>query len=266
MRAPGAGRRWWPTAPGRSKGLPMMRRWTPAWRQGGTPNWPPSHVGPGRTMRGSRAIPVPAVRWRRRWRATKAGEWWARSPRAAWASGTLPTFRWTTVIGNLTLVPSWALGRRRQASGRGWGVRRCWRPYDPGPMSIRRGPLAGSTKATYATASSFWTGLMLSPWRLSVVRGTQLPQRVGAHVLRSNRGTHCWLRWSVTYELLPKSSHVHHEFLLPPVDHLRDWSLGNGPSILLRQRRSDSVHAGRWRSRDKRGRGTRKKSLKARRG
>ena len=263
MRAPGAGWRWWLTAPGWSTGPLMMRRWTPTWRQWGTPSKPPSHVGPGRTTRGSRATPVPAVRWRRRGRVTTAGTWRARLPRAAWACRTLPTFRWTAVIGNLTLVPSWAFGRRRQASGRGWGVRRRWRPSDPCPMLIRRGPLAGSTMATCVTASSFWTGLMLSPWHLSVVRGTQLLQQVGAHVLRSNRGTHCWLGWSVTYELLPKGSHVHHEFLLPPFDHLRGWSLGKGPSILLRQRWSDSVHAGRWRSRDKRGRGTRKKSSKA---
>ena len=37
MRAPWAGRRWWLTAPGRSTGPPMMRRWPPLWQLGGTP-------------------------------------------------------------------------------------------------------------------------------------------------------------------------------------------------------------------------------------
>ena len=259
---PGSGTEVMTDGPGMVARPPMMRRWTPTWRQWRTPSKPPSHVGPRRTTRGSRATAVPAVRWRRGGRVTTTGTWGARLPRAAWACRTLPTFRWTAVIGNLT-VPLWAFGRRLQASRRGWGVRRRWRPSDPCPMSIRRGPLAGSTMSTCVTASSFWAGLMLSPWCLSVIRGTQLPQRVGAHVLKSNSGSHCWLRWSVTYELLPTGSHVHHEFLLPPFDHLRGWSLGEGPSVLLRQRRSDSVHAGRWRSRDKRGRGTRKKSSKA---
>ena len=70
-------------------------------------------------------------------------------------------------------------------------------------MSVRRRPLAGSTALTDAAVCSFWYGLTLSPWRLSVVRGTQLPQRVGAHVLGRNSGTHGWLRWSVTNKLIP---------------------------------------------------------------
>ena len=267
MRSPGAGRRGWLTAPGWSSG-PPMRRWTPAWRQGWTPSKPPSHVGPGRTTRGSRAIPGPAVRWRRRWRTTKAGKWWARSPRTACPWGALTTFWWTGLTGDITLVPSWVLGRRRQASGRGGGgVRRHLRPSDP--ISVSRGPLAGSTMATDATASLFWPGLTLSPWRLSVVRGTQLPQRVGAHVCRRNSGTHCLLRWSVTNKLLPIGFHVNHEFFFPPLDHLRGRSLGDGPCVLLCHRRIDRVHAGRWRrcwGLDKRGRGTRKKSSKARGG
>ena len=86
----------------------------------------------------------------------------------------------------------------------GW----CRRPSDPCPISIHRWPLTGSTVSTRVTVSSFWTGLMLSPWRLSVVRGTQLPQCVRAHVLVRNSGTHSWLRWSVTYELLPVALHV----------------------------------------------------------
>ena len=65
MRAPWAGRRWWLKAPGRSTGPPMMRRWPPLWRRGGTPSKPLSHAGPGGPTRGSRATPVPAVRWRR---------------------------------------------------------------------------------------------------------------------------------------------------------------------------------------------------------
>ena len=173
MRGPGAGRRGWLTAPGWSSGPPMRGRWTPAWRQGWTPSKPPSHVGPKRTTRGSRAIPGPAVRWRRRWRTTTAGKWWARSPRTACPWGALTTFWWTGLMGDITLVPSWVLGRRRQESDRGGGVKRHLRPSDPSPISVSRGPLAGSTTATDATASSFWPGLTLSPWRLSVVRGTQ---------------------------------------------------------------------------------------------
>ena len=95
MRGPGAGRRGWLTALGWSSGPPMMRRWTPAWRQGWTPSKPPSHVGPKRTTRGSRAIPGLAVRWRRRWRTTTRGKWWARPPRTACPWGALTTFWWT---------------------------------------------------------------------------------------------------------------------------------------------------------------------------
>ena len=260
MRAPGTGRRWWLTAPGWSTGPPMMRRWPPLWRRGGTPSKPLSHAGPGGPTRGSRATPVPAVRWKRMGWVTTMWTWGARLPRAERACGTLPTVWWAAVIGNLTSVPSWGFGRRRHASRRGGWVRRRWRPSDPCPMSIRRGPLAGSTVSTCVTASSLWTGLMLSPWRLSVVRGTQLPQCVGAHVLVSNRGTHGWLRWSVTYELFPTVSHVLHKLLLPPFNHLRGRSLGEGPSVLWPLRRSSIVNTGRWRSRDKRGRGPRKKN------
>ena len=91
-----------------------------------------------------------------------------------------------------------------------------------------------------------------------------------AHVRRRNSGTHCLLRWSFTNKLLPIGFHVNHEFFFPPLDHLRGRSLGNGPCILLRHRGIDRVHAGRWRrccgALDKRGRGTRKKSSKARGG
>ena len=109
----------------------MRSRWTPAWRQGWTPSKPPSHVGPERTTRGSQAIPGPVVRWRWRWRTTTAGKWWARSPRTACPWGALTTFWWTGLTGDITLVPSWALGRRRQVSGQGGGVRRHLRPSDP---------------------------------------------------------------------------------------------------------------------------------------
>ena len=266
MRAPWAGRRWLLTAPGWSTGPPMMRRWPPLWRRGGTPSKPLSHAGPGGPMRGSRATPVPAVRWRRMGWVTTMWTWGARLSRAARAYGTLPTVWWAAVIGNLMSVPSWAFGRRWHASRRGGWVRRRWRLSDPCPIVIRRGLLAGSTVATCVTASSLWTGLMLSPWHLSVVRGTQLPQCVGAHVLGSNRGTHGWLRWSVTYELFPTVSHVLHKLLLPPFNNRRGRSLGEGPSILWGLQISSIVHTGRWRSRNKRGRGPRKKSSKARGG
>ena len=215
MRVPWAGWRWWQTAPGRSTGPPMMRRWPPLWRRGGTPSKPLSHAGPGGPTRGSRATPVSAVRWRRMGWVTTTWTWGARLPRAARACGTLPTLWWAAVIRNLTLVPSWAFGRRWHTSRRGGRVRRQWRPSDPCPSMIRRGLLAGSTVTTCVTASLLWTGLMLSPRRLSVVRGTQLPQCVGAHVLVRNRGTHSWLRWSVTYKLFPTVFHVLHKLLLP---------------------------------------------------
>ena len=247
----------------------MRSRWSPVYRQGWTPSKPPSHAGPERTTRGSRAIPEPAVRWRWRWRTTTAWKWWARSPRTAWPWGSLMTFWWVGLTGNITLVPSWALGGRRQASGLLGGVRRHLVPSDPSPLSVSRGPLAGSTTSMDATACSFWPGLSLSPWRLSVIRGTQLPQRVGAHVHRRNSGTHCLPRWSVTDKLCPEGFHVDHKLFFPPLDHLQGRSLGNGPCILMCHRWSDKVRTGRGRWRrcsggvDKRGRGTRKKILES---
>ena len=58
----------------------------------------------------------------------------------------------------------WVFGGRRQASGR--GVRRHLAVSDPGPMSVSRRPLAALTDAAVC---SFWSGLTLSPWRLSVL-------------------------------------------------------------------------------------------------
>ena len=113
----------------------MMRRWPPLWRRGGMPSKPLSHAGPGGPTRGSRATPVPAVRWRRMGWVTTTWTWGARLPRAARACGTLPTVWWAAVIENLTPVPSWAFGRRWHASRRGGWVRRRWRPSDPCPTS-----------------------------------------------------------------------------------------------------------------------------------
>ena len=247
----------------------MRSRWSPAWRQGWTPSKPPSHAGPERPTRGSRAIPGPAVRWRWGRRTTTALKRWAGSPRTASPWRTLTTFWGTGLTGDVTIVQPWALGGRRQTSGRGGGVRRYLAVPDPSPMSVSRRPLAGSTALTDATVCSFWPGLTLSPWHLSVVRGTQLPQRVGAHVRRWNSGTHCLLRWSVTDKLLPTGFHVFHELFLSTLDHFQGRGLGNGHCILLRHRGIHRVHTwgGRWHrgsgGRDKRGRGTRKNSAKA---
>ena len=193
MRTPRAGRWWWVTVPG------WMARpswWSSRRRRGGTPSKPLSHAGTGGPTRGSRATPVPTVRWRRMWWITTTTvTWGVRWPRAARTCRPLPTLEWAAVIGHLASVAAWAFGRRRPMSRRGGWVRWHRRTSDPCPISIHRWPFAGSTVSTRVTASSFWTRLMLSPWRLSVVRGTQLPQCVGAHVLVRNSGTHSWLRW-----------------------------------------------------------------------
>ena len=51
------------------------------------------------------------------------------------------------------------------------------------------------------TSCPFGTGLLPSPWRLSVDRGTWLPQRDWTHV-REDRGAHRRLRWSDTKQVM----------------------------------------------------------------
>ena len=138
-----------------------------------------------------------------RWWTTATWYRWAGSPKKTSPRRLCATFRWTGPTGNMATAKPWVFGRRRQASGRGIGVRWHLEVSDPGPMSVSRRPLAGSTALTDAVVCLFWSGLTLSPWRLSVVRGTQLPQRIGAHVLGRNSGTHGWLRWSVINKLIP---------------------------------------------------------------
>ena len=209
------------TAPGWSSWLPMRWRGSPAWWQGCLPSKPPSHASLERLTRGYRAIPGPAVmRWRWGWRTMVTWHRWAGSPKKASLRRPLTTFRWTEPTWNMATAKPWALGERRQAPGQGGGVRRHLAVSDPGPMSVSRRPLAGSTALTDAAVCSFWSGLTLSPWRLSVVRGTQLLQRVGAHVLGWNSGTHGWLRWSVTNKLIPVNLHVPHELLFPALEHV----------------------------------------------
>ena len=183
--------------------LLMMRLRPPRGRRQGAPSRPLSHVGPEGPTRGSRATPVPVWRWRRGREITVPMTWGARGPRSTRALRTLPTFGWTTVIGPLASVSAGALGSGWTVkSGRG-GVRRRLGSTVSWSRAITCRPLAGAAVVARVTACSFCTGLMLSPWRLSVARGTQLLQCVGAHVPLGNSGTHGWLRWSVTLQLLP---------------------------------------------------------------
>ena len=138
IKGSGSGWRRWLTAPGWSSWSPMRSRWSPVGRQGWTPSKPPSHAGPKRPTRGSRAIPGPAVRWRWRRGTTTAWKWWAGSPRTVGPWRALTTLWGTGLTGDVRLVPSCALGGRRQASGWGGGVRRHLVAPDPSPMSVKR--------------------------------------------------------------------------------------------------------------------------------
>ena len=133
----------------------------------------------------------------------------------------------------------------------------------PSSSTVTRWSLAWMAASARDAACSFWTGLMLSPWRLSVARGAQLPQCVGAHVSLGNSGAHSWLRWSVTLQLLPVQSHVLEHLCFPVLDHgwRRSWI--NVLISLRIQLESRSSHAGCSLLLDKRGRGPRKKSAKA---
>ena len=150
------------------------------------------------------------MRWRWGWRTTAM--WYG------WAGSHNLQRNWThREHGDCPTVSAWReetgvwLGRRSQETLGG-----VW----PGSMSVSRRPLTRSTALTYSTVCSFWSGLTLSPWRLSVIRGTQLPQRVGVHVPGRNSGTHGWLTWSVTNKLIPARLHVPHELLFPALDHV----------------------------------------------
>ena len=198
MRPSRTGRRRWVTVLWGMSRPSSMRWWPPRRRRRGAPSRPLSRAGPVGPTIGSRATPIPALRWRRVRVITTPVTWRARGPRSARALRTQPAFRWATVIEPLVSVSARAFGRGWPVSRRGGGVRWRRRSAVTGPVAINRGPLAGATVSARITASSFWTGLMLSPWRLSVVRGTQLPQCVGAHVPLGYSGTLSRLRWSVT--------------------------------------------------------------------
>ena len=183
------------------------------------------------------------------------------SGRALWAR---TTFGGTTVLGPCTV---WVrtIGSRRPATA-GRGVRRHPRATVPSSGAVTGGPLAGTASSARGAACSFWTGLMLSPWRLSVARGTQLPQCVGAHVPLGNSGTHGWLGWSVTLQLSPIQLHVLKDLCLPLLYYSWRMCLRNCLTRLRGQLERRSGYAARSRLLDKRGRGTLKKSTKARGG
>ena len=65
-----------------------------------------------------------------------------------------------------------------------------------------------------ATVCSLCTTLMLSPWCLSVTRGTQLSQLIGVHILL-NRGTRCQLGGWITHQNLHPVLHSLEEGVLP---------------------------------------------------
>ena len=242
-------RRWWRVS-WRMTRLAMRVR-SPWRRRGGTPSKPLSRAGPEGPTRGSRATPESTCRWRRRRRVAAsmtAGAWGPRSGRALWAQ---TTFGGTTVLGPCTV---WVrtIGSRRPATA-GRGVRRHPRATVPSSGAVTGGPLAGTTSSARGAACSFWTGLMLSPWRLSVARGTQLPQCVGAHVPLGNSGTHGWLGWSVTLQLSPIQLHVLEDLCLPLLYYSWRRCLRNCLTRLRGQLERRSGYAARIRLLDKRG-------------
>ena len=106
----------------------------------------------GQPTRGSRTIPGPAVmRWWWGWRATATWQRWAWSPRKASPRRLLTTFRGAGPTGSMMIAQPWAFGGKRQASGRGGGVRRHSAVPDPVPMSVSRRSLTRTTALTDAT-------------------------------------------------------------------------------------------------------------------
>ena len=213
-------------------------------------------AGPEGPMRGSRATPVPTWRWRRRR--------WVASPKPLGAWGPRSGERWERGRPSdeqLSLDPARARRERRAAVDLrrlGEGVLRRPGTTVPSSSTVTRWSLVWMAASARDAACSFWTG------RLSVARGAQLPQCVGAHVSLGNSGAHSWLRWSVTLQLLPVQSHVLEHLRFPVLDHgwRRSWI--NVLISLRIQLESRSSHAGCSLLLDKRGRGPRKKSAKAR--
>ena len=241
-----------------------MRVRSPGRRSGGSPSKPLSHAGPEGLTRGSRATPESTCRWRRRRRVAAPMTAGARGPRSGGALWARTTFWGTTVLGPCA-VWAGAIGSSRPATA-GRGVLRHPRATVPSSGAVTGGPLAGTASSARGAACSFWTGLMLSAWRLSVARGTQLPQCVGAHVPLGNSGTHCWLGWSVTLQLSPIQPHVLKDLCFPVLHYSWRWFLRNGLTRLRGHLERRSGYAACSRLLDKRGRGTLKKSTKARGG
>ena len=96
------------------------------------------------------------------WRATAMWHRWTWSPRKASPRRSLTTFRGAGLTGSVVTAQPWVFGRR-QASGRGGGVKRHSTVPDPVPMSVSRRTLTRTTALTDATVCSFWSGLTLSP-------------------------------------------------------------------------------------------------------
>ena len=79
-------------------------------------------------------------------------------------------------------------------------------------------PITSGAPEPRATVRSLWTKLKRSPWCLSVIRGTQLPQPAGVHIAQ-NRGTRSRLGWSITHHRLPLGLHGLEEGVLPVLHH-----------------------------------------------
>ena len=149
-----------------------MRVRSPGRRSGGSPSKPLSHAGPEGPTRGSRATPESTCRWRKRRRVAAPMTAGARGPRSGGALWARTTFWGTTVLGPCA-VWAGAIGSSRPATA-GRGVLRHPRATVPSSGAVTGGPLAGTASSARGAACSFWTGLMLSPWRWSLFVGVQL--------------------------------------------------------------------------------------------
>ena len=69
-------------------------------------------------------------------------------------------------------------------------------------------PITSGAPEPRATVRSLWTKLKRSPWCLSVIRGTQLPQPAGVHIGQS-----------ITHHRLPLGFHGLEEGVLPVLHH-----------------------------------------------
>ena len=183
--------------------------------QGHVPGRSPSHAGLGGPTRERGTISGPTTLgvWGRG-TATMIG---VSMRRSTMAMGT----RDSPAVVLRARVAYWAAAISSQPLGRRW-----W--WGTGVSYMRPAVFAGLRPITCrapgpgATVRSLFTGLMLSPWCLSVTRGTQLLQLVGVHIPLRNRRTLSRLGWSIIHQKLYPVLHRLEEGVLPVFHHYLD--------------------------------------------